>query len=98
METRTLTSLQEIRDWAASRAGVPVLRPGGENHEGVLELAFGQIAYQDTDEGADPLTDSTVEILEWEEWLRLFEERELALVVARDEPGRRDQFHEIVRR
>ena len=32
------------------------------------------------------------------EWFKRFDERELALVVARDVPGQRESFHEIVRR
>ncbi|MCV0397214.1 MAG: hypothetical protein K5872_14740 [Rhizobiaceae bacterium] len=98
METKTLTNRQDIRDWAAARAGVPVLRPGGEANEGILELAFGQQSYQEPDNAADPPVTSQTEILEWDEWFRLFEERNLALVVAADQPGRRDEFHQIIRR
>jgi hypothetical protein len=38
------------------------------------------------------------ELVEWDAWFKLFDERQLALVVAADQPGRREQFHEFIRR
>jgi len=96
-ETRVLTDHEEIRDWAAARAGQPVLRTlGSSQDKPVLAFAFGQQAYQDTDRGWDEIGE--VEIVEWDEWFRLFDERELALVVAEDVPGQREEFHEFIRR
>lgn len=97
--TTMLTEHEAIRDWAAARAGQPALRdpaPGMAHSEPVLCFVFGQHAYQDTDQGWDEL--GGVEIIEWEDWFRLFEERQLAIVVEQDVPGRRDEFHEFVRR
>ncbi|UUP17482.1 hypothetical protein [Nitratireductor thuwali] len=98
-DTKTLTDHDDIRNWAAARAGKPALAdpaPGMPGEEPVLLIAFGQQAYMDTDEGADPI--GGLQLVEWDEWFRLFDERELALVVSEDVPGQRDEFHEIVRR
>lgn len=98
-ETRTLTDHDEIRDWAAARAGKPVISdpaPGMDEGRPVLRIAFGQHAYRDTDEGADHIGGN--QIVEWDDWFEEFEKRELALVVSVDVPGQRDEFHEIIRR
>ncbi|WP_028033677.1 hypothetical protein [Chelativorans sp. J32] len=96
-DTIVLTDHEEIRDWAAARAGQPVLRTlGTSQDEPVLGFSFGQQAYQDTDQGWDEI--GNVEIIEWDDWFRLFDERELALVVAEDVPGQREEFHEFIRR
>lgn len=98
-DTKTLTDHDDIRNWAAARAGKPALSdpaPGMAGEEPVLRIAFGQQAYMDTDEGADQV--GGLQLIEWDEWFRLFDERELALVVSEDVPGQRDEFHEIVRR
>lgn len=98
-DTMTLTDHDAIRDWAAARAGQPALAdpaPGAFESEPVLTIAFGQHAYQDTDEGADPI--GGIRLIDWDEWFKLFEERQLALVVSEDRPGQRDEFHELIRR
>lgn len=102
-ETRTLTDREEIRDWAAARMGSPAFIdqssiPGG-SPDPILTILFDQHAYQDRDEGPDPLPSAGgVELSDWDEWLSRFEQEELALVVAKEEPGRKDSFFEIVRR
>jgi len=96
-ETKVLTDHEEIRDWSAARAGQPALSdPGFGGAEAELRLVFGQHAYQDTDQGWDEI--GGVEIIEWDEWFRIFEERKLALVVSVDVPGQREEFHEFIRR
>ncbi|MCT8988725.1 hypothetical protein NYR54_00230 [Chelativorans sp. SCAU2101] len=97
--TKTLVDHDAIRDWAAARAGQPALSQpalGMGQAEPVLCFAFGQHAYLDTDEGADQI--GGLEIIEWDDWFRIFDERQLALVVEEDVPGRREDFHELVRR
>lgn len=96
-DTRMLVDHEEIRDWAAARAGQPALSdPAPGQAEAVLCFAFGQHAYQDTGEGWDEV--GGVEIIEWDDWFRIFEDRRLGLVVSEDVPGRRESFHEFVRR
>ena len=96
--TITLTNHDEIRDWTAARAGSPALSDasGTEEPQPVLHLVFGQIAYQEAGEGVDRPDGLTV--VDWEEWFRLFDELQLALVVNVETPGQRESFHEFIRR
>lgn len=97
--TITLTDHDKIRDWAAARAGSPALSDttsGMEQSHPVLHLIFGQLAYQEAGEGVDRTDGLTV--VDWDEWFRLFDERQLALVVNIEAPGKRDSFHEFIRR
>jgi len=97
--TRTLTDHDEIRDWAAARAGQPALSesmPGMSESQPLLHFIFGQHAYQDVDQGPDRV--DGLSIIEWDEWFRLFDERNLALVVNEDVAGQREDFHEFIRR
>jgi hypothetical protein len=64
----------------------------------ILRLVFDQQAYEDTDQAERPQNAGGYDLVEWDEWFKLFDERELALVVAKDVPGQRESFHEIVRR
>lgn len=101
VETTTLTNREEIRNWAAARGGMPAIQEADPavHNESVLWIVFGQESYQDQD--MPPRPDSTrasFELTDWDEWFRVFEERELALVVAVDPPGRHSQFYEIIRR
>lgn len=99
-ETVTLTDHQAIRDWAAARIGAPAIVDASAESgtQPILRLVFDQQAYEDTDRAERPQNAGGYELVEWDEWFRLFDEHELALVVAKDQPGRRESFHEIVRR
>ena len=98
-ETRTLVDRDEIKNWAAARIGSPAiwseLAVTGKD-EPVLRIVFDQHSYQDQDQGAD--RQGGLQLIEWDEWFKLFEERGLALVVGEEIPGARDEFHEIVAR
>jgi hypothetical protein len=99
-DTVTLTDHEAIRDWAAARMGFPAIvdtssEPGTQPF---LRLVFDQQAYEDNDQAERPQNAGGYDLVEWDEWFKLFDEQELALVVARDAPGRRENFHEIVRR
>lgn len=102
-ETRTLTDSEEIRDWAAARMGSPAFTdqsstPGGPS-EPIFTILFDQPAYQVQDDGPDPLPSmGGPELVDWDDWLSRFEKENLALVVAREEPGRKDRFFELIRR
>jgi hypothetical protein len=100
-ETKLLTDHQDIRDWAGSRSGVPVIRDPAAligNSEPVLMIQFGQHAYQDG-QGSDRPDDlGRPRLVEWDEWFEVFDEKQLALVVSADIEGQRDEFHEIIRR
>ncbi|MHB2263967.1 hypothetical protein [Aliihoeflea sp. PC F10.4] len=100
--TRTLTDRDEIRDWAAARMGSPAISeasPSVGGDDPILSLVFDQASYQDQDRGADPsIALGGREIVEWDEWFKVFNEKNLALVVREEEPGRKDSFHEIIAR
>lgn len=100
MATKTLVDHQEIRDWTAARAGIPAIvdiSPAGGTQP-MLRLVFGQSAYQDRDQPERPPNAGGVELVEWDEWLALFEENGLALVVNEETPGVRESYYELVRR
>lgn len=99
-ETRTLTDRDDIREWAAARSGKPAITwiptggTGGDRP--VLQLVFGQRSINAADnEGPDR---DQRDLVEWDEWFRIFEEQGLALVVAEEQPGRLDEFHQIIRK
>ena len=99
-DTILLTDHEAIRDWAASRAGFPAIvdiSPQGGTQP-MLRLVFGQHAYQDQDQAERPVNAGGIELVEWDEWFKLFDEGDLGLVVGKDVPGQRDSFHEIIRR
>lgn len=97
-ETVTLTDHDTIRDWAAARMGAPAIvdTSPASGTQAMLTLVFDQAAYQDQSERQT--NSGGRELVEWDEWFKIFDEQELALVVAADRPGVRDSFHEIVRR
>jgi hypothetical protein len=99
-ETRTLTGREEIRDWAAARMGFPAIRqpvPSIASDEPVLSFVFDQHSYEDQDQGYDrPQSTGGLEQVEWDEWFDIFEKRGLALVVAEEQDGVRENFYEIV--
>jgi len=99
-DTIVLTEHEEIRDWAAARAGSPVVVDVSPESgtQPLLRIVFGQAAYQDEDRADRLATSGGYELVEWDEWFKIFDQEELALVVAADRPGIRDSFHEIIRR
>jgi hypothetical protein len=96
-DTVLLTDHEAIRDWVAARAGFPAvvdISPAGGTQP-MLRLVFGQHAYEDQDRAERPVNAGGYDLVEWD---RLFDLHKLGLVVAKDIPGVRDSFHEIVRR
>ena len=61
-------------------------------------LVFDQAAYQDQDRADRPTNAGGYELVEWDEWFKVFDENRLALVVEEEVPGRRDNYHQFVRR
>lgn len=99
-ETVTLTDHDTIRDWAAARMGAPAIvdiSPAGGTQP-MLTLVFDQAAYQDQDQAERATNSGGREFVEWDDWFKIFDELDLALVVAKDQPGVRDSFHELVKR
>lgn len=101
--TKTLTDHEDIRAWAAARAGAPAINWAnatvGGGGEPTLLLVFDQRSYEDQDQGYDrPMSAGDIELVEWDEWFEHFDRLGLALVVAEDTPNQRDEFHEIIAR
>jgi hypothetical protein len=99
-ETLTLTDHDAIRDWAAARAGSPAIVDVSPESgtQPMLRIVFGQEAYEDVDRPERPPNSGGYDLVEWDEWFRLFDQEQLALVVAEDQPGRRESSYEMIRR
>lgn len=100
VDTVMLTDHEAIRDWAAARAGFPAIvdtSPAG-GVQPMLRLVFGEHVYEDQDRPDRPPNAGGYDLVEWDEWFKVFDREKLGLVVPKDQPGVRDSFHEIVRR
>ncbi|MBN9073921.1 MAG: hypothetical protein J0H34_20455 [Rhizobiales bacterium] len=99
-ETVVLTDHEAIRDWAAARMGAPAFVDVSAEAglQAMLRIVFDQAAYQDQDRAERPVNAGGLEFVEWSEWFDAFDKANLALVVAADRPGRRDSWHEFIRR
>ncbi|MEP9374644.1 hypothetical protein [Mesorhizobium sp. KR1-2] len=98
-KTVMLVDHEAIRDWVAARAGSPALQEAtSAGNEPVLRIVFGQSAYEDEDQPERSEATGGIELIDWDEWFALFDKRHLALIVPEDQPGIRDEFHELVRR
>jgi hypothetical protein len=88
-EAKTTTNHEEIRRWAKERGGVPaaVRETGGGDDPGILRINF-------TDEpGGDD--DDRLEEISWDEWLRAFDDNNLAFLYQDDGESR---FNKLVGR
>ncbi len=99
-ETVYLTSREDIRDWAAARIGSPAIVDVSPESgtQPLLRIVFDQAAYQDQDRADRPPNAGGYDLVEWDEWFDLFEKQGLALAVNEEVPGRKDSWHEIVKR
>lgn len=98
MPTVILTDHDAIRDWAAARLGAPAvvdISPAGGTQP-MLRLVFDQAAYQDQDRPERPQNAGGVELVEWDDWFALFDQKNLALVVNKDVPGVRENYYDII--
>ena len=99
-DTVLITDHQAIRDWAAARSGFPAIvdiSPAGGTQP-MLRLVFDQAAYQDQDRADRPTNAGGYELVEWDDWFKVFDENRLALVVEEEVPGRHDNYNQFVRR
>lgn len=99
-ETITLTDHDTIRDWAAARAGSPAIVDVSPEAgtQPMLRIVFGQQAYQENEDAERLSGIGGMELVEWDEWFKLFDKHRLALVVAKDQPGLREASYEMIRR
>ncbi len=79
---KTTTSHDSIRRWAEERGGHPAIaRSGGEG--GVLRIEFDEPGGND---------DERLERIEWEEFFRIFDDRDLAFLREGDSDSRFNKF------
>jgi hypothetical protein len=64
----------------------------------LLRIVFDQASYQDQDRAERPMNAGGYELVEWDDWFKLFDEAHLAIVVGKDRPGVRESSHEFIRR
>ena len=95
-ESITLTDHQAIRDWVSARSGSPAIVDVSPalDEEPVLRIIFDEEAYPDVD---PPLDAGGLEVVEWDEWFRIFDERNMVFLVEKDQPSRLDMYHQILK-
>lgn len=97
---RTLTTPDDIRQWAEARAGAPMsmdMPDGTGGTRTLLNLTFGQHALNaDENEGPDRI--GGFELVSWDDWLAALGEQDLAIRVRDEEPGQLDTDFEFVSR
>lgn len=87
-----------VRDWVGGRSGFPAIFYSSVTGGETLHLIFGQAAYQDDDRPERAPTSGGYDLVEWDEWFKLFDKQLLALVVAKEVPGERSDYYEIIPR
>ena len=96
---KTLTTRDDIRQWAEARGGNPMLidTPDGTGTRTLLQLTFGQHAINtDGNEGPDRI--GGFQLVSWEEWFAALENGKLALRVSDDPAGGNEAEFEFVER
>lgn len=94
---KTLTSHDDIRQWAEARGGNPMLMetPDGTGSRTLLQLTFGQHAINtDGNEGPDRV--GGFQLVSWEDWFAALEDAKLALRVSDDPAGGNEAEFEFV--
>lgn len=96
-ETVTLTDHEAIRDWVAARGGAPAMvdtSTPGLDEPPMLRLVFEQQAYPDVD---SPLDAGGLQVVEWDDWFKAFDEQGMVMIVANDPPGRLAIDYQIIK-
>lgn len=96
---KTLTSRDDVRQWAEARGGNPMLMetPDGTGSRTLLQLTFGQHAINtDGNEGPDRV--GGFQLVSWDDWFAALEAANLALRVSDDLAGGNEAEFEFVER
>lgn len=95
-ESITLTDHQAIRDWVSARAGSPAIVDTSPELGGtpVLRIVFEPEFVPDVDQ---PLDEGGLEVVEWDDWFRVFDAQNMVFLVAKDQPGKLDMYHQILK-
>ena len=94
---KTLTTREDIRQWAEARGGNPMLMdtPDGTGTRTLLQLTFGQDAINtDGNEGPDRI--GGFQLASWDDWFAALDDSKLALRVSDDEAGGNEAEFEFV--
>jgi hypothetical protein len=99
-ETVILTDHEAIRTWAAARMGSPAIVDVSPESgvQPMLRLVFDQHAYEDQDRPERPPNAGGYDLVEWDEWFAIFDEKRLAIEVGPEIPGDLDSWHTLVAR
>ncbi|MEN0040060.1 MAG: hypothetical protein AAF764_01860 [Pseudomonadota bacterium] len=95
---RSITDHDDIREWAAARAGKPALiavPTGTGEAKDTVTFEFGQ---QHDGYGHGNQATDTMRLVEWTEWFKAFDSHDLALVVPNVEDGVIDETHQFLKR
>jgi len=83
-QATTTTDHDEVRKWADERGGRPsIVKTQGEG--GILRIDFQE-------------PDENLERISWEEFFRIFEERQLAFLYQEEISGHKSRFNKLVDR
>ncbi|HTN62999.1 MAG TPA: hypothetical protein VL147_15875 [Devosia sp.] len=96
---RTLTSHDDIREWASARGGNPMLMetPDGTGSRTLLNLTFGQHALNsEGNEGPDRI--GGYQLVSWDEWFDALEANKLSMRVSDDPSGGNEAEFEFIER
>jgi glutathione synthase/RimK-type ligase-like ATP-grasp enzyme len=87
--SQTTTKLEDIKQWAEERGGKPAVVKSTENSKeggGVLRINFPGYSGEDT-----------LEEISWEEWYKVFQERNLAFLYQEETAGGKEsRFFKLV--
>ncbi|WP_137150501.1 hypothetical protein [Devosia sp. FKR38] len=96
---KILTKREDIRQWAAARAGNPMLMetPDGTGSRTLLQLTFGQYELNtDGNEGPDRI--GGFQLVSWDEWFDALDANNLAVRVSDDPAGGNEAEFEFVQK
>ncbi|WP_247880884.1 hypothetical protein [Brucella intermedia] len=94
-EMVTLDTHEAIRDWVAARNGNPAFVSTSIDPDAapVLRIVFEPEFVADVER---PLDAGGLEIVEWDDWFRLFDREKLVMLVAHSKPGKLDFYYQIL--
>ncbi|WP_244597110.1 hypothetical protein [Ochrobactrum soli] len=95
-ETITLDTHDAIREWAALRNGNPafVITSVDLDEPPLLRIVFEPEFFADVER---PLDATGLEVVEWDDWFEVFDQQGLAMLVATPQPGKLDNFYQVLK-
>ena len=84
-QAKTTTDYDEIRRWAEERKGRPSVVRTGKGQGGILRFDFGE-------------KDEKLEEISWDEFFKIFDENNIALLQDKTADGKTSRFFKFVER